>query len=93
MFKKFGLFNTKYLCSADYDLYYRLILKNKILGTATKKSEIIGIVQKGGFSSKIGFFEHLREETAIRFNNGQSFLIISIIFLNALVKQLFKSII
>ena len=34
------------MCSADYDLYYRLILKNKIVGTATKKNELIGVVQK-----------------------------------------------
>ena len=93
MFDKFGLFNTKYMCSADYDLYYRLILKNKIVGTATKKNELIGVVQKGGFSSKIGFLEHLREETAIRFYNGQNFFIILLILTNALIKQLIKSII
>lgn len=90
MFSKYGLFNTKYFCSADYDLYYRLILKNKILGGATKKNELIGIVQKGGFSSQVSFLEHLKEETSIRFDNGQNFLIIVLIFINALGKKFLK---
>lgn len=93
MFKKYGLFKTIYKCSADYDLYYRLIIKQKILGGATKKNELVGIVQKGGFSSKVGFLSHLKEETLIRFNNGQNFLIIILIFVNALIKKFFKSII
>ena len=28
-FLKYGFFNTKYKCSADYDLYYRLLITKK----------------------------------------------------------------
>ena len=59
MFVKYGLFNTKYSCSADYDLYYRLILKNKIKGGSTSKSKIIGIVKSGGYSSRVSFLDHV----------------------------------
>ena len=35
--KKLGLYNTKYKYSADYDLFYRMIVKKKMKGIATKK--------------------------------------------------------
>ena len=91
MFKKFGLFKTKYKCSADYDLYYRLIIREKILGGSTKKNEMIGIVQKGGFSSSVGFLDHLKEEAKIRLDNGQNTLLVLLIFLNAIMKKFFKT--
>ena len=56
IFDKYGVFNTKYICSADYDLYYRLILRNKLIGSFSKKNQLIGIVKSGGFSSKFNFF-------------------------------------
>ena len=37
IFDKYGVFNTKYICSADYDLYYRLILKINLLEVLVKK--------------------------------------------------------
>ncbi len=92
MFLKYGLFRTKYKCSADYDLYYRLIESKKILGGCTKKNDLIGIVQKGGYSSKISFFEHLKEECLIRLNNGQNFLFVLIILINAITKFFLKKI-
>ncbi len=90
IFKKLKYFNTKYKCSADYDLYYRLIIKNNKTGASTKKNQLIGIVQAGGFSSKFNFFQHLIEEIKIRFDNNQSLLIIFLIIVNASIKHFLK---
>ena len=92
-FQKFGLFNTKFKCSADYDLYYRLILKHKIIGGFTKKKQLIGIFSKGGYSSKISFMEQLIEESKIRIHNKQNFIFVSLIFINAIIKFILKKII
>ena len=89
-FKSLNYFNTKYKCSADYDLYYRLIIKNNKTGASTKKNQLIGIVQSGGFSSKFNFFQHLIEEIKIRFDNNQSLLIIFLIIVNASIKHFLK---
>ncbi len=92
IFIKYGMFNTKYKISADYDLYMRLILKNKILGSSTKKNDLIGIVESGGYSSKVPFYKHLKEETKIRLNNGQNFILVMVIFFNAIFKFIYKKI-
>ena len=88
--KKVGKFNTKYKCSADYDFYYRAIIKKKLLGTSTNKQQLIGIMKSGGYSSTISFIDHLKEECLIRINNGQNLFLIMLIFLNAIIKNLFK---
>ena len=88
IYKKIGLYNLKYKCSADYDLYLRLI-NNNFVGGATKKRELIGNVASGGFSSKISFFSHLIEEMRIRFNNKQNVFLIILIFLNSVLKKNF----
>ena len=92
IYKKIGYFNTKYLCSADYDIYLKALMKLKISGTSTKKKELIGIIKSGGFSSKYGFMNHIVEEAKIRIDNGQNILLIIIIFINAIVKKIFKEI-
>ena len=56
--KKVGLYNLKYKYSADYDYFFRMIVKNKLKGVGTKKSEIFGIFRRGGFSSTIKFRDH-----------------------------------
>ena len=84
------MFNTKYKISADYDLYIRLILKNKILGSSTNKNDLIGTVASGGYSSKVPFYEHLKEESKIRLNNGQNFILVMAIFFNAFLKFIYK---
>ena len=38
--KKIGYYNIKYKYSADYYLFYRMIVKFKLIGTSTKKNEI-----------------------------------------------------
>ncbi len=85
-----GKFNTKYKISADYDIYYKAIVINRLKGDATSKKNLIGIVQAGGHSSKFSFFQHLFEETKIRLNNNQNLVFISIIFINAILKFFIK---
>ena len=87
---KFGFYNTSFKCSSDYDFYYRLLIKNKMKIRSTKKNKLVGIVQKGGFSSTLSPLEHLNEETKIRYLNEQSLILIVLIYFNALIKILVK---
>jgi glycosyltransferase involved in cell wall biosynthesis len=87
--KEIGTYDTSFKCSADYDLFYRLINVKKYIGGSTPKDIIVGEVAKGGLSSKISFFNHLKEESKIRYKNKQSFILIILIFLNAIFKKLF----
>lgn len=70
--KKVGLLNTKYKIQADYDLLYRIIIKNKMKGINTKYNEVFGDLGCSGFSSKYNFASQLLNEIRIRYNNGQS---------------------
>jgi len=88
--KKIGLYNTKYVCSSDYDLFYKIFQDKNLIGKSTNKSELIGVVQAGGFSSKYGFWKKLKEETQIRLDNKQNIIFILIIFINTLIKKGFK---
>ena len=90
IFKRMGYFNTNFKISADYDLYFKLIIKNKIKGISTKKNELIGVMKSGGYSSKISFINHLKEEIKIRYHNGQNLFFLSLIFFNSIIKNLFK---
>ncbi len=90
IYKKIGLYNTNFKCSADYDLYYRMI-KQKYLGAVTSKDELIGNVASGGFSSNFTFLQHLTEETKIRIHNKQNIIFVFIIFFNAILKKIFKN--
>ena len=77
----------KYKYSADYDYFYRMIVEHKLKGTGTKKSEIFGFFNRGGFSSQINFFDHMCECTKIRLDNGQNKLVVLISFI---VKYIFN---
>ncbi len=79
--KKVGLYNLKYKYSSDYDYLYRMIVHCGMKGFGTKKNEIFGYFRRGGFSSKINFVEHLKEEIQIRKDNGQSTLILIFIII------------
>ena len=79
--KKVGYYKTKYKYSPDYDFFYRMIVKHKLKGMATKKNEIFGKFRRGGISSKIPFMVYLNETIRIRLDNGQNILLVSIIFL------------
>ena len=91
-FQELGFFNTKYRCSADYDVYYKMLILNNAEGTYTDKQDLIGEVSSGGYSSKLSFIDHLIEEIRIRFDNKQNFFLIILIFFNALIKNCLKKI-
>lgn len=83
---KIGFYNLNFRCSADYDFYLRLFKLKNLKIVSTNYNEIIGEVKSGGFSSTLSPIQHLNEETKIRFKNNQNILIITLIYLNALVK-------
>ena len=78
--EKIGLYNLKYPCSADYDFFWRLIRQNNFIGGQTSKKDVISSFEKGGFSSKYSFFEHVCEETLIRINNKQNKIFVLFLF-------------
>ena len=88
--KKVGLYNLKYKYSADYDYFFRMIVKNKLKGVGTKKNEIFGIFRRGGFSSTIKFRDHFFEEISIRLDNNQNKLLVLIIFIYKYLKNFTK---
>ena len=88
--KKLGKYNLKYKYSADYDLFYRMILKHKMKGVATKEDEIFGKFFQGGLSSKIKYIDYLNENTKIRLDNGQNKFVVYIIYVIRLIKNFKK---
>jgi len=86
--KKVGFYNLKYKFSADYDYFFRMIVKKKLKGISTTKKEVFGIFRRGGYSSKISFKDHFREEIQIRKDNGQSYFILAIIIFYKSIKNL-----
>ena len=85
--KKVGLYNLKYKFHADYDFFYRAIVKKRLRGMSTKKNEIIGDFERGGFSSRSPYRKMFLEELLIRYNNGQNFILISMIALYKIIKN------
>ena len=79
--KKVGFYDTQYKWSADYDFFYKMIVKFNLKGLATKKNEIVGKFRRGGISSKIKYLDFLLENNKIRLNNGQNFLVVYLIFI------------
>ena len=88
--KKIGHYNTKYKYSADYDLFYRMIVKLKMIGTSTKKKEILGFFSPHGLSSRLKYIDYLNENTRIRLDNGQNKIIVWIIHFLRLSKRIFR---
>ena len=78
---KLGYYDTQYKYSADYDLFYRMIVKKKMIGMSTKKNEIMGKFRQGGISSKLKYLDFLKENNKIRINNGQNKIYVYFIFL------------
>lgn len=85
-----GTYNLKYKYSADFDYFYRMIVKHKLKGVGTKKNELFGIFRRGGYSSTIPFINRTLEEIQIRKDNGQSKLTIMIILIFKLFKNFNK---
>ncbi len=67
-----GKYNTIFKCSADYDLYYRALIKFNLKGDCTKKNQLVGIFKSGGFSSKINFFtrKNFTSSSSVRFSSS-----------------------
>ena len=61
-----GKYNLQYKYSADYDYFYRMIVKHNLKGVATKKDELFGVFRRGGYSSTIKFIDHFFETIKIR---------------------------
>ena len=91
-FEEIGFFNTKYKCSADYDVYYKILITKNAEGTYTEKENLIGEVSSGGYSSKLSLMDHIFEETKIRYDNKQNIFLVVLIFFNSLVKNIIKKI-
>jgi glycosyltransferase involved in cell wall biosynthesis len=88
----YGNYDTRFRCSSDYDFYYRVLKNKKMNVKSTPKKKIVGIVQKGGFSSTLSPYAHLNEETKIRIKNKQSLIFIIVIYVNSLIKIFLKKI-
>ena len=56
------LYNLKYKYSSDYDYFFRMIVKHKMKGMATKKKSYLEPSEGGGYSSQINFYDHFMEE-------------------------------
>lgn len=91
-YKKIGLYNTKYISSADYDLFYKMIIKHKMKGICGHKNKILSIKPSGGFSDYYPFFNALYEECRIRYDNKQNIFIILFIFFGRCFKKLIHKI-
>ena len=87
--RKIGEYNPKYL-SADLSFFYRMIINFKLKGMASKKNEIFGEFLKGGFSSKINYFDHLLDLNQIRIDNNQNFLLVYLLFIIKILKKPIK---
>ena len=88
--KKLGLYDTKFKCSADYDLFMKMILKKKMKGTVTKKTELIGKYEMGGFSQKITMIEHIIEEGRIRINNKQNIIYVLVLSFLRIIRNFYQ---
>ena len=85
--KKVGFYNLKYKYSSDYDYFFRMIVKKKLNGIGTKKEELFGIFNRGGYSSRVKFIDHFKEEIQIRKDNGQSKILLLIIIIYKTIKN------
>ncbi len=85
-----GKYNIKYRYHADYDYFFRMIVKKKLKGIATKKNEITGVFRRGGFSSTIPYKKLFYEDIKIRYDNGQNILLILIIAVYKIFKNFKK---
>ena len=87
--RKIGEYNSEYL-SADLSFFYRMIINFKLKGMASKKNEIFGEFLKGGFSSKINYFDHLLDLNQIRIDNNQNFILVYLLFIIKILKKPIK---
>ncbi len=86
---KVGFYDKKFL-SADLDFFYKMIVRDKLKGMSTKKNEIMGIFEKGGFSSKVNYLIHLRDLNQIRIANKENVIKVYIIYFFKIIKKPLK---
>ncbi len=84
-----GDYNNKFL-SADLDFFYKMIVDFRLKGMSTKKDEIMGEFEKGGFSSKVNYLKHLKDLNKIRIHNKQLKLFVNFLFLIKILKRPIK---
>lgn len=87
---KVGLYNIKYKYSSDYDFFYRMIVKKKMKGMASNQNEVFGYFRPGGISSKLSYWDFLKENNSIRIDNGQNKLFVYLIFILRLIRNFKK---
>jgi glycosyltransferase involved in cell wall biosynthesis len=90
--KKVGLYNINYKINSDYDLIYRLIVHNKMVGININSKKIFGSLGDSGISKKYNFFIRLFYELKIRYDNKQNIFIIFYIFFGRCYKKIYNSI-
>jgi len=84
-----GFYDTNFL-SSDLDFFYKMITKHKLKGMSSNKDEIFGAFEKGGFSSKINYFKHLKDLNNIRIKNKQNKIFVYILFIIKIIKKPIK---
>ena len=84
-----GFYDQKFL-SADLDFFYKMIKKFKLNGISSKKNEIFGKFEKGGFSSKVNYIDHLKDLNQIRLNNNQNIFFVYFLFFIKILKKPIK---
>ena len=87
--RRVGNYNPKYL-SADLDFFYKMITKFNLKGKSTNKNEVLGKFEKGGYSSKINYLDHLKDLNQIRIDNKQNILFVYFLFLIKILKKPIK---
>ena len=84
-----GMYDQKFL-SADLNFFYKMIKKFKLNGISSKKNEIFGKFEKGGFSSKVNYIDHLKDLNQIRLNNNQNIFFVYFLFFIKILKKPIK---
>ena len=57
---------------------------------SSKKNEVFGKFEQGGFSSKINYITHLKDLNLIRLNNNQNIFFVYFLFLIKILKKPIK---
>lgn len=86
--KKVGKYSLKFKHHADWDYFYRMIIKENLKGISSTKQELFGIFKRGGFSSKLIYDKHIEETINIRQSNGQNNFFILLITLYKFYKNI-----
>ena len=67
-----------------------MIVHKKLKGKGVEKEKIFGVFRRGGFSSRVRFIDHFKEEISIRKDNNQSKLLIFFIIMYKSMRHIKK---